>query len=143
MGYSLRVDIHICQLLFLIKGNTLSVDGNRQTLRHLHASSCCLRVESLMTLKDTGVNLMQNDHQRRTVLHSAAISGSLAESSLSFMLYVVGVQIDAKDVSGITAVQYATEMAPDNLNRDMWDFNQWNTPKKILLRFGASSLSRR
>lgn len=80
-------------------------------------------------------------HARTTILHCATISGSLDGSSLEFMLHVVGDELDANDICGKTAAQYATELATDNVNQSMWETNRWNTLNNSLLRSGVNSSS--
>ncbi|KAF1955606.1 ankyrin, partial [Byssothecium circinans] len=105
----LRIDIEICRSLLGIKGNASFVDDDGQNLGHLCARTFDLGVHVLKVLKEHGVDLAKKDCDGRTVLHRAAICGSLAEQSLEFLVNVIGIQAGEEDASGQTALQYATE----------------------------------
>jgi ankyrin repeat protein len=117
----LRIDIEICRLLLEIKGNGSFVDFDGQTLGHLCARTADFGVHLLNLLVEHGVDLVKRDCDGKTVLHRAAICGSLTEQSLGFLANVIGIQADEEDTSGRTALQYATELAAKDRSSNTWD----------------------
>ncbi|EUC26784.1 hypothetical protein COCCADRAFT_113386, partial [Bipolaris zeicola 26-R-13] len=74
----------------------------------------------------------------KTILHRSAISGSITKESLHYLLHVVGIEINAKDASGKTALQYAAKKARQDHDPDLFDRGRWNRSMKLLLESGAS-----
>ncbi|KAF1963986.1 ankyrin, partial [Bimuria novae-zelandiae CBS 107.79] len=105
----LRIDIEICRSLLEIKGNASFIDCDGQTLGHLCARTADFGVRILNLLVEHGVDLIKKDRAGRTVLHRAAICGSLTEQSLGFLTNVISIQADEEDACGRTALQHATE----------------------------------
>jgi hypothetical protein len=103
-----------------------------RNLGHLYVSTWKCSVRVLETLRQHGVDLTQKDLQSRTILHHAAMSGSVTEESLHYLLHVVGVSINAEDASGKTAIQYATEMALKNHHPHISDPRRWDRSEKLL-----------
>ncbi|KAF9733795.1 hypothetical protein PMIN02_010569 [Paraphaeosphaeria minitans] len=107
----LRIDIEICRSLLEIKENASFIDCDGQTLGHLCARTADFGVRILSLLVEHGVDLVKRDRDGRTVLHRAAICGSLTEQSLVFLTKVISIQADEEDTCGRTALQHATEQA--------------------------------
>ena len=128
----MRIDVDICQLLLSVKGNSLSFNKDGQNLGHLCASTLACRVQVLEVLNEHGVHLTRKDLQGRTILHCAAISGSLTEESLHYFLYVVGIKMNTEDASGKTVLQHALEMTSKDHDPQMFDSGHWNRTTRIL-----------
>jgi hypothetical protein len=128
----LGTNVNICQQLLLVKGSSLFVDRKGQNLGHLFASTSECSVRVLETLREHGVDLTQKDLQRRTILHCAAISGSITEESLHYLLHVIGIETNAEDASGKTALQHATEMASKDHHPQTFDPRRWDRSEKLL-----------
>ncbi|EAT85426.2 hypothetical protein SNOG_06775 [Parastagonospora nodorum SN15] len=96
-GHWLGPNVNICQQLLLVKGSSLFVDRKGQNLGHLCASTLRCSVRVFETLREHGVDLTQKDLQSRTLLHCAALRGSITEESLHYLLHVIGVEINAED----------------------------------------------
>ncbi|KAH5552913.1 hypothetical protein HBI25_177950 [Parastagonospora nodorum] len=131
-GHWLGPNVNICQQLLLVKGSSLFVDRKGQNLGHLCASTLRCSVRVFETLREHGVDLTQKDLQSRTLLHCAALRGSITEESLHYLLHVVGVEINAEDASGKTALQHATEMASKDRNPQSFDPRRWDRSEKLL-----------
>ncbi|KAH6644841.1 ankyrin repeat-containing domain protein [Boeremia exigua] len=136
-------NIDICQQLLSVKGSYLFVDRKGQNLGHLctWSSNCSVRV--LETLREHGVDLTQKDLQSRTVLHCAAIKGSLTKESLHYLLHVVGIEINAEDGSGRTALQLAAEMASKDYHPQIFDRGRWDRSRRLLSESGVSKAAYR
>ena len=132
-GYGLTIDANICHLMLSVKGNSLFVDKNGQNLGHLYASTLECEVQVLEILRQHGVDMAQKDLQGRTILHCSAISGSLTEDSLHCLLHHVGVEMNAEDASGKTALQHATEMALQERDPMIYDGERWERSRRLLL----------
>jgi ankyrin repeat protein len=137
-GYGLGINVSICRLMLSVEGNPLFVDKNGKNLGHLYASTLECEVQVLKILREQGVDLTQKDLQSRTVLHCSAISGSITKESLHYLLYVVGVQINAEDVSGKTALQHAAEMASKDHDPQIYDSGRWDRSTRLLSELSAS-----
>ncbi|CAN9393024.1 unnamed protein product [Alternaria alternata] len=137
-GYGLGINVSICRLMLSVEGNPLFVDKNGQNLGHLYASTLECEVQVLKILREHGVDLTQKDLQSRTILHCSAISGSITKESLHYLLYVVGVQINAEDVSGKTALQHAAEMASKDRDPQIYDSGRWDRSTRLLSELSAS-----
>ncbi|EMD88006.1 hypothetical protein COCC4DRAFT_51902 [Bipolaris maydis ATCC 48331] len=135
--------VETCQSLLSVKGNALFVDKNGQNLGHLGALTFKCKVEVLEMLKEHGVDLMQRDLQGKTILHYFAMGGFLTKQSLHYLVHVVGIEIDAKDALGKTALQHAAEKARKDYPRDMFCRGRWDECVKLLSEHGASSTASR
>jgi ankyrin repeat protein len=120
----LVVNVDICQLLISVEGNSLSIDKNGRNLGHLCASTLGCSVQVLEILRIHGVDLTQKDLRSRTLLHYAAISGSVTEGLLHYLLHVVDVEVNAEDASGKTPLQLAAEMGLEDHDPQMYDFGR-------------------
>ncbi|KAL5371605.1 hypothetical protein DPSP01_014146 [Paraphaeosphaeria sporulosa] len=138
----LVVDIDICQLLLSVEGNSLFVDKDGKNLGHLYVSTLDCRVQVLEMLNRNGVSLTKKDRQSRTILHYAAISGSLTEQSLHYLRHVVSVKTSAEDASGKTALQYAAEMSSRRHDPKMYDPGRWDRTASLLRSVAGQDLGR-
>jgi ankyrin repeat protein len=139
----LGINIDIFQLLLSVKGSSSYVDQNGQNLGHLCVKTRECRVQVFELLTQHGVDLTQKDFQGRTVLHCAAISGSLTEKTLHHLLHVIGLALDAQDVEGKTALQHAAEMASKDHHRHIFDYKRWYRTTKLLLESEVSHTASR
>jgi ankyrin repeat protein len=142
-GYGLGINASICCLMLSVKGNSLFVDKNGQNLGHWYASTLECEVRVLEILREHGVDLTQKDLQSRTILHCSAISGSITEESLQYLLYVVCVQINAEDASGKTALQHAAEMASKDHDPQIYDSGRWDRSTRLLSESSVSQAASR
>ena len=90
------------------------------------------------TLREHGVDLTQRDLQGRTILHCAAISGSITKESLHYLLYVVGIETNAEDACGKTALQHAAEIASKDRDPLTFDPERWDRSTRLLSESGVS-----
>jgi ankyrin repeat protein len=134
----LGLNVDVCQQLLSIKGNFLFLNRKGQNLGHLCVSTSECSVRVLETLREHGVDLTQKDSQSRTILHCAAISGSITEESLHYLLQVVGVETNAEDASGKTALQHAVEMASKDHYPQICDPGRWDRSTRLLSESGVS-----
>jgi ankyrin repeat protein len=140
-GHWLRINVDICQQLLSVKGSSLFVDREGRNLGHLCTSTWKCSVRVLETLREHGVDLIQKDLQSRTLLHCAAISGSITEESLHYLLHVVGVETNAEDASGKTALQHAAEMASKAHDPRIFDPGRWDRSTRLLSESGVSQVA--
>lgn len=136
----LGMDIDICQLMLSVEGNSSFVNKDGKNLGHLCASSVDCPVDVLDLLNRNGVSLTKQDRQSRTILHGAAISGSLTEQSLHYLRHVVGINTSAEDASGKTALQYAAEMSSRDHDPDMYDPSRWDRTARLLKSVAGQDL---
>jgi hypothetical protein len=130
----LWIDAEFCQLLLSGGGRSLFIDKDRHNLGLLYARTSKCKVQILEILNEHGVGLTQKDLEGKTILHCAAIMGSLTKRSFRFLLHVIDIQINAEDVSGEIALQHATEMASKDHHLGTFDRNRWNGTMSTLLR---------
>jgi ankyrin repeat protein len=141
LSSKLSINVQICQLLLEIEGNASFVDNDGQTLGHLCAGSLGFGVHILRVLKEHNVDMSKRDLKGRTVLHRAAISGSITEDSLEYLRNVVGLQPSAEDSCGKTALAYAAELAAKDRSPHIWDAKRWERTKNILVRKCPASIA--
>ncbi|KAF2867352.1 ankyrin repeat-containing domain protein [Massariosphaeria phaeospora] len=137
----LSINVDVCRLLLQIPGNTSFVSHDGQTLGHLCARSLDFGIHILNVMKEHSVDLTRGDLEGRTVLHRAAISGSLTNKALDFLINEVGLQPSTEDSYGKTALQYATELAARTRSRDSWDAGRWERTRKVLLQRSPASIA--
>ena len=130
--YMLQVDLNICRLMLSVQGSSLFIDKDGQNLGHLHALTAECNVQVLEILREHSVNLTRKDSQNRTVLHLAVISGSITEESLHYLLHGLGIEINAEDASGKTALQLAVDMATKYHDQDIYDAERWDRTLMLL-----------
>ncbi len=96
-----------------------------------HLSARCYQLEEglLSVLANWDVDLLATDLEDRTMLHHAAISGSLAQETLDF-LEDVGLSRHSRDKWEKTPLDYAAQKAADH--RDAWNSDRWIRAKQIL-----------
>jgi ankyrin repeat protein len=137
----LQIDIEICRSLLEIKENASFVDCDGQTLGHLCAGTADFGVQILNLLVEYGVDLVKRDRDGRTVLHRAAMCGSLTEQSLGFLTNVISIRADEEDTYGRTALQYATELAAKDRSSNIWDSKRWERTRDILQKSHANRMN--
>lgn len=101
-------------------------------LAHLYAKSCESRVEVLQTLEEFGVDLAAKDGEGRTLLHHAAIAGSLTEQAFRFLRDKAGLDRHLQDHHGKTPLQYATEERRKKRDHFPYDPDRWSRTERIL-----------
>ncbi|RII13199.1 hypothetical protein CUC08_Gglean004499 [Alternaria sp. MG1] len=131
----------ICRLLLKITGNGSFVDCNGQSLGHLFAATPNFEIYMLKAFNDHGVDLARRDCAGRTVLHRAAICGSLTEESLEFLVNVIGIQANEEDAHGRTALQYAIEEASKEHDSDILYPERRGRTRDMLLKHHADHKS--
>ncbi|KAJ3499726.1 hypothetical protein NLG97_g98 [Lecanicillium saksenae] len=99
----------------------------------LYAKSCKSGVEVLQTLEEFGVDLAAKDSEGRTLLHHAAIAGSLTEQAFHFLRDKTGLDRHLQDHHGKTPFQYATEERRKKRHPCTYDSDRWSRTEKILL----------
>lgn len=132
-----EIDTEILELLLGIGGNASFVNEHGQNLGHLCAAKSFFGADVLAILNEHMVDLAEKDCDGRTVLHCAAIAGSLDELSLNFLIDIIGIGSDEEDNIRNTALQYAMEAAVGN--HDSPD-QRWERVTDILLRYQASRM---
>lgn len=131
----------ICRLLLKITGTESFVDCDGQGLGHLCAATPNFEIYMLKAFNDHGVDLARRDCAGRTVLHHAAMFGSLTEESLEFLVNVIGIQANEEDAYGCTALQYAIDEASKEHGSDFIYPERWGRTRDILLKHHANHKS--
>lgn len=136
-SFQLFWSIDVCQLLLEIKGNASFIGNDGRSMGHFCAEVLGLEAHEWEVFKKHGVDLTKKDFEGKTVLHRAAIAGSITRSSLDFFLDVIGLDLSAKDSFGRTALHYVTEMAMGIAGREdfssLYEGDRWQSTKDILL----------
>ena len=116
-------------------------DDSRRNLAHLLVS-CGYRVETetLHLLADYKIPMNAIDSKGRTVLHHAAISGTLDRSMLHAFLNEWGLEINARDDDQITALDYATVEAGKPRHPDTFDEDRWCRARDLLRKVIANEI---
>lgn len=131
----------ICRLLLKITGTESFVDCDGQGLGHLCAATPNFEIYMLKAFNDHGVDLARRDCAGRTVLHHAAMFGSLTEESLEFLVNVIGIQANEEDAYGCTALQYAIDEASKEHGSDFIYPDRRGRTRDILLKHHANHKS--
>lgn len=87
------------------------------------------------------MDLTKKDCGGMTILHCAAIFGSLTEESLKFLVNVIGLHASEQDTHGRTALHYATEEAARARRHDVFDRERWERTRDILSRYRTNHVS--
>ncbi|CAN9395659.1 unnamed protein product [Alternaria alternata] len=119
------INIEILKLLLEIPQNASFIDHDGQTLGHLCAA-----------------NFYFDDCYGKTVLHCAAMAGSLDELSLEFLVNVMGIEPDDEDAYGLTASQYAVEAGAEHPMREDWGHERWERTIDVLLQHQSQETDR-
>ncbi|KAI4671112.1 uncharacterized protein J4E88_009510 [Alternaria novae-zelandiae] len=117
------LDIEICTSLLRMKGTSSFIGSEGRNLGHMCAERLDFGVPILKVLNEYGVDLARKDWDERTLLHCAAMNGSLTQESLEFLVEVVGINASAEDKYGCTALQYAVKAAsktPGSIRPIQW-----------------------
>ncbi|EUC45214.1 hypothetical protein COCMIDRAFT_36994 [Bipolaris oryzae ATCC 44560] len=123
----------ICELLLKVEGNATFSDSKGRHLGHLYIQKLNANVQTLRLLHDSGVDLTKKDHGGKTILHTAAIEGSLTDKLLEYLVDVVGLGIADQDMHGRDALQYATERY-ERIEEEGEDM-------ELLVRYGMGGIS--
>lgn len=113
-------DPEILDLLFKNGADPSFATAKGLNLGHLVAGSHRVSDAILRTLMVRGVRLTSSDERGRTVLHHAAIKGSLTEEVLRFLYEEVGLPLDICDKHGKTALDYAIEKGKEDHGPDFF-----------------------
>ncbi|KAK5050967.1 hypothetical protein LTR84_003526 [Exophiala bonariae] len=79
----------------------------------------------LLLLQEAGVDLLAVDAQGRSILHYAAIFGSVNIDLLRHLDGCMHLDLDMRDFSGTTALQYLTAMSQKEYSGWHWRTNRW------------------
>jgi ankyrin repeat protein len=91
-------------------------------LGHLHAAKCLkLNTGILKLLAVAGLDLKDTNGQGRTILHHAAITGSLTEQGLQYLANNAGLSLGTGDNTSRTALDYATQRSGKKHHRNVFD----------------------
>ena len=114
-------------------------DDSRRNLAHLLVSGGYrVATETLHLLADYKVPINASDSRGRTVLHHAAISGSLDRPMLHAFLNEWGLDINARDNDQKTALDYATVEAGRSRHPYTFEGNRWDRTRDLLREVIAS-----
>lgn len=102
------VEWGICRLL-LAGVEPKHVHHHGLTFAHLYAVRGYVTVSILKCFGETGVPMSAVDGQGRHLLHHLALHGSLTREVLEFVLSDTGIDLEARDDHGKTALRYAEE----------------------------------
>ena len=116
-------------------------DNSRRNLAHLLVSGGYrVETEILHLLAKYKVPINAIDSKGRTVLHHAAISGSLDGPVLHAFLMEWGLKINARDNDQKTALDYATMEAGRSRDPNTFNEHRWERARDLLSEVIASEL---
>ena len=111
-------------------------DLGRNLAHHLMRIQVQVELTVLKTLGNWGIDVEMRDQEGKTVLHHAAINGSVSIALLRHLKYCHQLDFDAQDDTGMTAIEYAEEenrgqhhsllFRPDRWKRTIAAFTQLN-----------------
>ena len=118
-------------------------DDSRRNLAHMLVSSGCRveETETLHLLADYKIPINAIDSKGRTVLHHAAISGSLDRPMLHAFLNEWKIDISARDNDQRTALDYATVEASQPRHPDIFDEDRWCRARDLLREVIANGIT--
>lgn len=123
----------VVRLFFQYGSNSSFKTHGGLNLAHLYAQSCENTADVLQTLEEFGVDVAAKDCEGRTVLHHAAIAGSLTEQAFHFLRDKVGLDKHLQDHHGKTPLHYATEERLKQRDPFIFDPDRWFRTERILL----------
>jgi ankyrin repeat protein len=129
------VDDNVCRLLLQEGTDPAFVNHKGLTLAHLYANCIPMKVSTLKSLMELGVDMSVTDLEGRTLLHHIALNGSLTEDVLKFLLDETTLRTDKRDSAGKTPVQCAYEQAEKTRSTDAFDSERWARTLEIFLKY--------
>ncbi|KAJ5873180.1 hypothetical protein N7455_003723 [Penicillium solitum] len=124
MGYGVNVN-----LLNAEGDSPLSILG--ENLAHVHMHSFVEDCEVFRNLKHSGVDIFSKDHSKKSILHHAAIHGSLGEKVVAALHDYHGSDLYQPDIDGMTPLMYAEKRASEQIE----DENLVGEGSRITLEF--------
>ena len=116
-------------------------DDSRRNPAHLLVSSGCrVETETLHLLADYKIPINAIDSKGRTVLHHAAISGTLDRPMLHAFLNEWELDINARDNDQRTALDYAIFEAGRQRHPDIFDEDRWCRARDLLREIIAEGM---
>lgn len=130
-------DAEIIRLLIAHGADCHYEDDNGRNLAHyLVRIEVQLKPASLQILNESGVEVQAVDWEGKTLLHNAAISGSVSLALLHYLKQFQHLDFEAYDHSGKTAMQYALENAQKERHPHLFRRNRWEETIAVLIEFG-------
>jgi ankyrin repeat protein len=129
------VDDNVCRLLLQEGTDPAFVNHKCLALAHLCAKCNRMKVSTLKSLMELGVDMSTTDLEGRTLLHHIALNGSLTEDVLMFLLDETTLRTDIRDSAGKTPVQCAFEQAEKTRGTDGFDSERWARTLEVFLKY--------
>jgi len=105
-------------------------------LGHLYGSASVsiddMEVSALQALAGAGLKFSEVDNQGLTILHHAAIAGSLTQDTLNYLVGEVEVNISARDAHDKSTLDYAKEHARKPHHEDTFQCYRWRMAEALL-----------
>ncbi|KAJ6178059.1 hypothetical protein N7519_008520 [Penicillium mononematosum] len=121
----------ICELLIKNGGDPLWRNSLGENLAHVHMHSFVEDCEVFRILKHSGVDIFSKDHSNKSILHHAAIHGSLGEKVVVALHDYHGSDLYLPDIDGMTPLMYAEKRASEQIE----DENLVGEGSRITLEF--------
>jgi ankyrin repeat protein len=98
-------------------------------------------VAILQILDESGVEVQANDQEGKTLLHHAAMFGSVSVALLHYLEQFPQLNFEASDHTGKTAIDYAYENAQSEHHRQMFRRDGWEQTIAVFTEFGNYPLT--
>lgn len=121
----------MCQLLIQNGADPLWRNSLGENLAHVHMHSFVEDCEVFRNLKHSGVDIFSKDHSKKSILHHAAIHGSLGEKVVAALHDYHGSDLYQPDIDGMTPLMYAEKRASEQIE----DENLVGEGSRITLEF--------
>ncbi|KAI2734442.1 hypothetical protein DTO013E5_9989 [Penicillium roqueforti] len=121
----------MCQLLIRKGADPLWRNSLGENLAHVHMHSFVEDCEVFRILKHSGVDIFSKDHSNKSILHHAAIHGSLGEQVVAALHDYHGSDLYQPDIDGMTPLIYAEKRASEQIE----DENFAREGSRITLEF--------
>lgn len=111
-------------------------DDGRNLALHLVQIQDRLEPASLQILDELGVEVQAVDGEGKTLMHNAAIFGSVSVALLHYLKQYQHLDFEACDHNGKTAMDYALENAQQKRHPYMFRRDRWDETIAVLIEFG-------
>jgi hypothetical protein len=131
-GPQLSIESSVCRMLIESGSNITIVDQQGRNAAHVYGYCIDVEVSILRLLNDFEVNLGAKDGQGRTLLHYGALYGWLREEHIHYLVNEIGIALDLRDNSGLTAYEHAIKKARRHRSRSWGRPHKWKEIESLL-----------
>lgn len=131
-------DSHLTRVMIENGANVSHLDADGRNLAHLLVDSGSkFELDGLLQLSSAGVDVTAVDRHGRTILHMAAIAGSINRELLSHMTQCAHMRLEQRDTQGKRALDYILEKVErdEKLPRGLWRRDRWKMAQQAFVSY--------